>query len=69
MKIPESRAIRALRDQYSRGKLNRREFIDSLTRVMGSTAAAAAVLPLIGCGADGGDGRQHHADSSLAIDA
>ncbi len=55
MKIPESRAIRALRDQYARGMLNRREFIDRLTRVMGSTAAAVAVLPLIGCEANGGD--------------
>jgi carboxymethylenebutenolidase len=49
MFIPEKRTILALHDMYARGQLNRREFIDRLTRVVGGTAAAAAVLPLLGC--------------------
>lgn len=53
MFIPEKRKILELHDMYARGQLNRREFIDRLTRVVGGTAAVAAALPLLGCDSNG----------------
>jgi carboxymethylenebutenolidase len=34
-------------DKYTHGQMDRRDFLDSLTRLAGSTAAAMAVLPLL----------------------
>ncbi len=40
--------IVALRDSFARGRLDRREFFAKLTRIAGGTAAASALLPLLG---------------------
>ena len=55
-----SETILDLKDQYLNGQLNRRQFVDRLTRVMGGTAAAVAVLPLLGCDSAGSEKRQPH---------
>lgn len=65
MPVPKNRTIIALRDQYTGGKLSRREFVDGLTRLLGSAAAAAAILPLLGCEARDGGGSQE--ESQLTI--
>lgn len=44
---PEREVIR-LYDAYTHGALGRREFLDRLARVVGSAAAVAALLPLLG---------------------
>jgi carboxymethylenebutenolidase len=36
-----------LRDEYARGRLDRRAFLQSMARLAGGTAAAAALLPLL----------------------
>jgi carboxymethylenebutenolidase len=58
MDIRANRTILALRDQYATGHLSRRDFLDRLTRVLGSTAAATAVLPMLGCESSGGDNHE-----------
>jgi carboxymethylenebutenolidase len=36
-----------LYDRFTRGEMNRRDFLDRLTRILGSSAAAVAILPLL----------------------
>jgi carboxymethylenebutenolidase len=36
-----------LYDRFTRGEMNRRDFLDRLTRILGSSSAAMAVLPLL----------------------
>ncbi len=59
MRVREEQTIIALHNHYTRGLLNRREFIDRLTRVAGGTAAAAALLPLLGCEGNSGEETEH----------
>ena len=57
--------VLTLKDRYLRGQLNRRQFVDCLTRVLGSTTAAMAVLPLVGCESSGNE--ENQADVQLTI--
>lgn len=59
MRVREEQTIIALHNQYTRGLLNRREFIDRLTRVAGGTAAAAAMLPMLGCEGNSTEETEH----------
>jgi carboxymethylenebutenolidase len=59
MRVREEQTIIALHNQYTRGLLNRREFIDRLTRVAGGTAAAAALLPMLGCEGNSSEETEH----------
>ena len=58
--------ILTLKDQYAKGQLSRRQFVDRLTRVMGSTTAAVAVLPLLGC-ESGGEEQSQPQETQLTI--
>ena len=53
-----SDTILTLKNQYLKGQLNRRQFVDRMTRVLGSTTAAIAVLPLLGCDSASSEQRQ-----------
>ncbi len=44
---PIDREIIQLYDQFTHGAMDRRAFMERLTRLAGSTAAAAAMLPLL----------------------
>jgi carboxymethylenebutenolidase len=68
MEIRDSESILTLKDQYLTGQLNRRQFVDRMTRVLGSTAAAVAVIPILGCDA-GGDDEQPQEDQLTISEA
>jgi len=65
MPIPKQQTVIALRDRYTRGEIDRRQFIDGLTRVLGSVTAAVAVLPMLGC--KSGDDEEIQQEAQLTI--
>ena len=55
MPIREKPSILALHSQYATGEISRREFLDGLTRIVGTSAAAASVVSLWGCDSNAGE--------------
>jgi carboxymethylenebutenolidase len=65
MPIRDKPTILALHSQYTTGKISRREFLDRLTKVVGSTAAAASLVSVLGC--DSGEGDTDQQEEQLTI--
>lgn len=54
-----------LHTQFSAGQITRREFLDGLTKLLGSAAAAASAVSFLGCGSSGGE--REHQEEQLII--
>jgi carboxymethylenebutenolidase len=67
MDIQARRTILELHAQYTSGRLDRRQFFDRLAKVLGSTVAVTAVLPLLGCESGGSNASQQQQEAALTI--